>query len=252
MMAVLGGVVSAHAPVRAGHKILYAVAFLVLGVGAIVFAVKLSREQAEAATTMTATVAKLTLAATQTERLQEMNAAQNQQIIDLSRLNAGLAQKGIFTVTGGDSYCTMHLLFQFNPPVPTFGNLGKYPLYGVVARIVDVSKLRREVLAGKPADFSSGLVIPIGDIAKGLSSVQQSIAITISEQYFQRYNIFFSARNGVWSESMMLKKVGAEWRAAIRVTGFGLSQKVLYEQVDKIYPRNADGSVNWEEEDWKP
>ena len=110
----------------------------------------------------------------------------------------------------------MHFLFQFNPPVPVFGNEGKYPLYGIVARISDISKSRRDALAGKPYDLVSDITVQVGDLANSLTNGLLAVPVTVK---FFRNNIFrdttssSSARNGIWTENMMLsKKVRAEWR----------------------------------------
>lgn len=257
LMAVFGGVVSAHAPSKTAHKVASIIGFVILGIGAVVYTVKLSREQAEAASTMTTLVAKVAAATLRTENLEATNAAQNQQIIDLSKRTAELAQKGIDTATGGESFCYAGLSFQFGAAIPVVIQQGNYPIYGVSARISDISKARREQLQGKQnVDLSSDINIFVGDLAVQGTWSGWTRTVAFSETQFQSFNIFFNGRNGFWTEQLRLKKVNGRWESALKVTGFRYfdkrnnvyKEKALFEQKSDQYPRQRDGSINWTED----
>jgi len=119
IMAVLGGIVSAHAPQTKTPKVLYASAFIVLGIAALIFTIRLSRESERSATSTTLVLKELRTATDRIQSLETLNGEQSRQIVDLSNKAVKLAQNSISTATGGDSYCYLAILFQFTPPVPT-------------------------------------------------------------------------------------------------------------------------------------
>lgn len=254
IMAVLGGVVSAHAPEKRGHKWAYGIGFIVLGVLAVVYTSKLSNEAATAATKLGAALNNLEKAGEETKRLQAINNAQSSQIIELSNKTIELAKSGINTSTGGDSFCTMEFMFQFGAPTVVFLHKGKYPLYDVVARIVDITKSRRDTLAGKPMDMSTDRYVPVGGMSNELARVMPNVVIPFTDDQNQGFNIFFNARNGIWTEEIRFKKVNGNWAHAIRVMGFGIKKRkgkkpsdTIYEEITKDYSREEDGSIKWNE-----
>lgn len=213
--AVLGGVVSAHAPQKSKQKVLYAIAFVVFGIASIIFTVTAVRE----------------------------SATQSAQIV-------ALTQTGINTMTGGDSFCHMRIFTDASGlRSPSVFHHGKYPLYDVVARIADTSKYQRAASEHKPMPNPfSDLVITIGNLAAGLTWYNRAISFPFSESQFQSFNIFFSARNGLWTEEIRLSKVDGAWATALRVTGFQTNTSMgnqLYEEVDKTFPRQPDGTIDW-------
>ena len=59
-------------------------------------------------------------------------------------------------------------------------------------------------------------------------------------------NIFFSARNGTWNQTLKIKRVrrsgkNSIWAQAIQVK----ADNDTYEIVDKLYPRNSTGKIDW-------
>ena len=61
----------------------------------------------------------------------------------------------------------------------------------------------------------------------------------------QDFNIFFSAVNGTWYENARLRRVGDQWKRAIRVVRrTRQKQATIFEQVDSGYPLK-DGKVQW-------
>jgi hypothetical protein len=256
LMAVLGGVVSVHAPQAKGTRWSYAIVFIVLGVLAVVFTIKVSREAGEAAGTVKTALNGLKIATDRNAVLEGVNNEQSKQIIALSNKAVGLAQNSILTTTGGDSYCYLVLASNFPPSIPLCIHEGKYPLYDVKARVVDISRMERAMARGEKfvPNFTNDQGVVFGDVPLGSVAVPGSTSIRFSENEFQSFNIFFSARNGLWSEALRLKKVNGNWVTAIQVSRESDDRRkgkfhktVLYTVTPKEYPLPPKGISVWEE-----
>ena len=58
------------------------------------------------------------------------------------------------------------------------------------------------------------------------------------------FNIFFSARNGMWTQFLRMRWKGDGWATAIKVMR---GSQEIYRQVSDNFPRHEDGSVDWGE-----
>lgn len=139
IMAVLGGVVSVHAPTKPSLKIAYGLAFVVLGCAALVFVIKQSRDAARAEGELNGKIGQLSGASAETLRLQGLNNDLQGRILDLASSNAALARQSIATVTGGSSFCYMDFTYDLGAYLPIFVHSGKYPIYDLHAQIVNVT-----------------------------------------------------------------------------------------------------------------
>ena len=97
------------------------------------------------------------------------------------------------------------------------------------------------------------MTLRIGTLAPKLGWFDFSVSVPFSEPEYQSFNIFFSARNGAWTEELRLKKIQMKWVTAVRVTraslkGDKMRSDEIYRAVDKEYPLASDGSVNLAEE----
>ncbi|MEJ7606336.1 MAG: hypothetical protein WKF37_08720 [Bryobacteraceae bacterium] len=135
IIALLGSLVSLHPPVKRWHKFTLAAVFIGLAAGGMVLVVQQSNETAVANTKLSNAIQQLSASTIQTSKLQEKLLSQSDTISDLAR-------QGITTATGGDSFCYMAIV-NGNP---IFLHSGKFPLYDVTARIVDLVSLRHLVL----------------------------------------------------------------------------------------------------------
>ena len=155
----------------------------------------------------------------------------------------------IGVMTGGDSICylTGNMGTQSFPnqldPVWVVHH-GRYPLYGVHIRICDVDKLNAlisnrtmwdEVVAQSEQHATVEVLVPghATDLHVVLPFDPNDIA--------KNFNIFFTARNGSFSQLLRFKKVNTTWFMATKVE----MGKVMYEEVQVGYPRNASGQVDW-------
>jgi hypothetical protein len=164
----------------------------------------------------------------------------NEEIIRLQRENVGVT-------TGGDSFC--YMLLQVHDPAtglvvtPIFIHQGRFPLYDVAARVVDIDEMRKSIGANQAALL--GTTLRVGNLTPGFS-----VSITILQhpagQNFN-YNVFYVARNGAWLQMLRMRWLGNGWAIATRVLEGNGGPKVLYEEISADYPRGADGQVEWNE-----
>ena len=160
---------------------------------------------------------------------------------------ANAAMRGINTTTGGNSLCFMDLQGPAPYNHPVFYNIGRYPLYEVRARIVDISVLNPngdQFLAAGRMPFPE-LSIYVGNLGAASSHFDISMKLPFDPSH-GNFNIQFSARNGSWMENFRSRKNNTPARRrAIRIVTEGGPTKVLFQRVDKEYPRDASGKPAW-------
>ena len=159
---------------------------------------------------------------------------------EIARLNQELAN----SVIGGDSFCFFGIS-TINPVTNTVKlyviHSGEHNLYGVRARIVDVEKLDQLFKGKLPLDQAE-TNISIGDL---IPSFAQSFSpFTLGNGNTRSFNVIFTARNGFFRQLLWFKKIHGEWLYATKVER---GNKVLFEQIDKEFPRTAMGNVEWDE-----
>ena len=143
-------------------------------------------------------------------------------------------------ITGGNSFCFANLSQNYlGERNLTIMHQGDYSLYDLTVRIVDLDKFNEH--AGNPEYahvfekiFSIGTMLP--------KQFNNLCTISMSDQENSKsFNIFFSARNGMFHELLRLKKINNEWVSAIKVD----REKTLLESVSDSYPKNAAGEIDW-------
>ncbi len=171
---------------------------------------------------------------------QELN-NQNQLLIskniELSNKNIDLSNKAVelsnlvnSNVTGGDSFCYITIMFDG----PTSGtiitrNSGKFPLSSIQIRIADLNDTSIPSIESLAKNTFS-----INELPPNSVSVGGKIHI-INEAIVLRLNIFCKARNGDFVQLLRLKRIGANWVFATKVTEM-MSGKLLYKQIQEGFP----------------
>lgn len=171
---------------------------------------------------------------------------------EVAELNKQIA----FSVTGGDSYCYVLL------PDPVANNArivviqqGKYPLYDVSIRIVDINKFEEVKRQFPTLTFDniklSETLISAGNLSPGQAIIVNDPVRLLNADKLS-FNIFIFARSGRFTEQLRLIKVEGVWKTAMRVEKDNNSDEnpnapstLLKEQIDPDFPRNEDGTVNW-------
>jgi hypothetical protein len=180
-------------------------------------------------------------------RQSNFNATLTQKNNEITRLQLESAN----AITGGNSFAYMLLQIPDTKSgslaTPLFVHQGKYPLYDVEARIVDLDEHRRlteqkDFIAASKALV--GTTLRVGNLTPGFASSLSSALQHPSGRDFS-YNIFYVARNGAWVQSLRMRRVGDGWAIANKVVG-GPENKEIYREVTATYPLNDKGEVNWE------
>ncbi len=146
------------------------------------------------------------------------------------------------SITGGTSFAYIVPVFQSAnaSPILTVVHQGEYPLYDLSVRIVDLAKLGE-----KAPSLSEMKGSGIGNLAPNQAAPLGNVQINGESL---RWNLFFSARNGFFTEELRVQRVGSDWKTAIQVTRSNPTSgetKTLFEKIDPGYPRGYDGKVEW-------
>ena len=121
---------------------------------------------------------------------------------------------------------------------------GQHPIYDLSLRVVDVDEFNAELAKpqGQGNLLNVGINKTVGNIPPGTASFS---GISMREKDHTQLTIQFNARNGHFSEVVHIKKVGSEYKTAIKVSKMGASSDPIFEKVDNEYPLNDDGEVDW-------
>jgi hypothetical protein len=171
---------------------------------------------------------------------------------------ADLSSEGIKTITGGDGLCMMYFSFvsvASNGTVVgrvSIFNTGKFPLYGIVASILDLDELEAATArygftlesmdAGK-TDLS------IGDLSPKPYGILWPAPIVLSRSDKPiRLNVRFSSTRGrSWVESVRMRRINKEWIAAMQLSKDDPAGKSII--IQTTVPANFPHSAN--EDIWK-
>jgi hypothetical protein len=156
-----------------------------------------------------------------------------------------LQLEGANAITGGDSFCEMGLRVPDAKSaaiaLPVFVHHGKYPLYDVSARIVDLDELERRKQQGLPID--PGLTLRPGNMTPSHAVILDIPLQHPSGRDFN-YNIFFVARNGTWTQQFRMHRAGDGWAKATNIVGPD-GRKELFSDITKDFPRGPAGEIDW-------
>ncbi len=155
-------------------------------------------------------------------------------IIELTGKLDHASNRLISTITGGDSFAH----FAMSPVGPDKFSLvalhsGGHPLANLNARICDLSLFKINMAAGDP--FASDINVNIGDLAPQLATFS---GVTLkASRPMHDWNVFFSARNGLWTQRIRGRIVNNEWKFAHVVTRHeGANTKTLMVAVPNGFP----------------
>jgi hypothetical protein len=161
-----------------------------------------------------------------------------------------LQREGANAIIGGDSFAWVgfqvfgadgsavnaHTMPDELLLVPVIIHQGQYPLYDVTVRFADRAR-------GKAFDMGSALQsYPVGNMASGLATTS-NIRLPHHGKDID-FNIFFTARNGMWIQFLRMRWVGDGWARATKVMR---GTQELHREVSANFPRQQDGSIDWGE-----
>lgn len=161
---------------------------------------------------------------------------------EIANLNRELKNSMI----GGDSFCYL-ALGSLNDTTNTglliVVHQGKYHLYDVHVRIFDLDKFDEIKSRGFSLETMQYTYtnLTIGNLLPG--HARTITQMNLGNATERRFNIFFTARNGDFTQLLRFKKVGGRWHHAMKVDrGKDLPP---FEEVTPEYPRNSKGEVDW-------
>ena len=163
---------------------------------------------------------------------------------DTAEINKQLAS----SVPGGVSFAYIIPSFfdpTHNSPMFTLVHQGEYPLYDLTVRILDISTF--DNIMGQNNSYSDKLKdevqLSVSNIAPNQTSMLKTVQLGSGPL---RWNLFFSARTGYFTELLRVRRVGNEWKTALKVIRTrSPKNEVLLEKIDSGYPLSKDGQVEW-------
>jgi hypothetical protein len=175
---------------------------------------------------------------------------------EIARLNREMLQQ----VTGGDAFCVIS-------PAPAGTNqqatyleihaLGDYNVYDVTVTISDLERTK-PIVRQTPINIQQLLaareVLNLGTVLYTLKQLPNGTLFSTNPRFIKLLNlpesgrldlvIEFTARNGVFIEFLIMRRVNNHWTAAIQVSK---DEKILHENIPDDFPREANGTINWSE-----
>ncbi len=139
-------------------------------------------------------------------------------------------------INGGDSYCYMNVMADSIKWIAI--HQGEHHLQNLSARVCDI-----DIDKGGPNWLQlASTNVSIGTLFKGMCSHCLTMPLNGRDR---RFNIFFTASNGLFYQELRLKYLGADrWATATRVIRSVDNQNVtLYERIDPDFPLDADGTA---------
>lgn len=151
----------------------------------------------------------------------------------------------ISSLLGGDSFPWFNIgTFDgsTNTGILSAYHEGEHPLYDVHAKIADLQRFDHNQENGIPFSFENMYTnIDVGNMIPSHSIILQPW--TLENEPEQSYNIFFTARNGGFTQQLRFKKINGAWVSASKVTN--KDNEILHEQIDDNYPKDENGNVSW-------
>jgi hypothetical protein len=186
----------------------------------------------------------------ETVRIGQLNTQLQERLLQQSKTISGLSKECIDTAKGGNSfgYISGLNICSSDHWIPTFVHKGKYPLYGVSARIVDLEKWR-EISKGASLlqHFSADTDINVSDTVEGWGRIYFNKSLPITRDGKEHaYNVFIFARNGSWSQQLKVINVNGECSYASRVyRDGGKKENLLFEHISDDFRKNYKGDIDW-------
>jgi hypothetical protein len=149
------------------------------------------------------------------------------------------AERVTSSVTGSQGFVFFDIPSPAAEPNFIYGFLkihGPYPQYDVHVEVHGMSNNLFGVFHDFQHDY--GTLLPT---LLGRPLVMPRLALVGMET---KYGIDISARGGAYWQNVNFQKVNGKWYRATRLLVQG-SQKILYESVDKEFPRDRNRKIRW-------
>jgi len=258
-MAVLGGIVSAHAPTKTWHKIAYVSAFVLAGAASIWLVIRISNENAAANIELATAIKNLNNSTTSIASMTALNTQLQGKLLQQGETIAALSKENIAAVTGGSSYPYFEPNILATAMDGTIRIEGRYPVQELVVVVDDVTEMfegenlsdetiralsKDEIAPFRvPFKYATGFSFPF--ISPGTFTPIPSPIPFSGKGERHLYHVTFNARNGRWSERILLKKdkYHYRWRIAYQVYkgDFIAGQSLIKTWVEPVFPLLDNG-----------
>lgn len=94
--------------------------------------------------------------------------------------------------------------------------------------------------------IKENIVFNIGTFSPNTSQMLGRIDLGNSNAH--NYVVSIAARNGLSSQTTLLRRVNSVWTEATKITRLNLNEnktEIIYERIDPEYPKNVKGEVVW-------
>lgn len=181
----------------------------------------------------------------QRQRFERLLSAKSNQLVEAYT-------KVVPSITGGDGFCYLNTKSVVgkseNLRKLMIHNTGDYPVYDIHVEIFDKDKYTElaKRMSGVDARLESGINMTLGNAPPHSSMIVPEDWVMPEGLGVKSYTITISARNGIVTQELTLRKVNGEWREATRVTREKEGQKiVLLEDAHPQFPRDQLGKPLW-------
>ncbi|CAK2012782.1 conserved hypothetical protein [Vibrio crassostreae] len=144
--------------------------------------------------------------------------------------------------TGGNSYPIAQIIDLDNNTnsglLAVHNSSNEYPLFNLRVRVYDWDSKEvrtKENMFGDDKIFDSDMIPASSSHVEGNAK--------LGSNSIKNFTIQSSARNGQFLQTLKLRKVEGIWRSVTKVTK--IDGQELYKQVDKKYPLDEKGLVDW-------
>lgn len=252
LLVVFGAVTTLHDNWAKRNRVAVLAVFAVLGCAGLFSTLGEGRRTAESESKLESTLANLNKSTSEVSRMTALNTGLQNRLLAQSEAISSLA-------TGGDSFCVLTFekgaLGWKNQAVPVLENRGQFPLYGVSGLITDNQKFKQLtgnlkkgegiiLAAALPAQSSSDF----GDVPAQSVRYMWDRPLSLQEHRGLAWSILFVARNGSWTEELLLTWNNNKWVQAARVRRMVRGRKpgkTLFSWHDPDFPRNTQGKIDW-------
>jgi hypothetical protein len=160
-------------------------------------------------------------------------------------------QETLKMVTGGNSFAYLDFHFHATNTVSPFViSDGKYPLYDVSVRVVDMDEWSKETKDKRMTMddmFKFTKVLDVGNLNPSMSVIRNDVRWNLPEDVDRKiFSVTVNARNGWFEQIYNLRKVNGTWRRAYRVVEMlPENGRELRTWAEEGFPRNASGEIDW-------
>ena len=218
-MAVLGGIVSVHAPARRWQKVAYGGAFVHLGCIAMGLVIKQSKETAVATSGLADSVNHISGYTKEISRMTGLNAQLQQQLLSQSGTIADLSRQSLALTTGGRSY--LYFEPQILGDLPTEVDAGAIPkgslILSAFPKFIGKFPLHNVYVStfgpmGHLPDLDYQTMFP-GELGRPRQFMQFGFK---PDRPKQIWHISINTSNGSYYQTIFVEKIDEHWVCASR------------------------------------